>query len=57
MLATRAVAYMNVDIAVEGVGFYASATPQLDELLIKAAKQVCKGLGKQDLTISTVHMH
>ncbi|KAL3535684.1 hypothetical protein ACH5RR_004145 [Cinchona calisaya] len=40
MLTSRAVAYMNVDIAVQGVGFYASATPQLDELLIKATKQV-----------------
>ncbi|XP_027070554.1 probable glutamate carboxypeptidase LAMP1 isoform X1 [Coffea arabica] len=40
MLASRAVAYMNVDIAVQGLGFYASATPQLDELLIKATKQV-----------------
>ncbi|KAL3532545.1 hypothetical protein ACH5RR_006066 [Cinchona calisaya] len=40
MLATRTVAYMNVDVAVEGVGFYASATPQLDQLLITATKQV-----------------
>ncbi|KAL3532543.1 hypothetical protein ACH5RR_006064 [Cinchona calisaya] len=40
MLASRAVAYMNVDSAVKGVGFYASATPQLDQLLITATKQV-----------------
>ncbi|XP_011093646.1 probable glutamate carboxypeptidase LAMP1 isoform X1 [Sesamum indicum] len=40
MLASRVVAYLNVDIAVGGAGFKASATPQLDELLIQAAKQV-----------------
>ncbi|KAK4396967.1 putative glutamate carboxypeptidase LAMP1 [Sesamum angolense] len=40
MLASRVVAYLNVDIAVGGAGFRASATPQLDELLIQAAKQV-----------------
>ena len=53
MLASRAVAYMNVDIAVQGLGFYASATPQLDELLIKATKQVrneSQGLGPQGFT-------
>ncbi|EEF48163.1 dipeptidase, putative [Ricinus communis] len=33
MLASRAVAYMNVDCAVAGAGFHAHATPQLDELL------------------------
>lgn len=40
MLASRVVAYLNVDVAVEGAGFEASATPQLDELVIQAAKQV-----------------
>ncbi|KAK4483639.1 hypothetical protein RD792_010840 [Penstemon davidsonii] len=40
MLATKVVAYLNVDIAVAGPGFEAAATPQLDELLIQAAKQV-----------------
>ncbi|KAL0339013.1 UNVERIFIED_CONTAM: putative glutamate carboxypeptidase LAMP1 [Sesamum angustifolium] len=40
MLASRVVAYLNVDSAVGGAGFRASATPQLDELLIQAAKQV-----------------
>ncbi|XP_073108965.1 probable glutamate carboxypeptidase LAMP1 isoform X2 [Elaeis guineensis] len=33
MLTSRAVAYLNVDSAVAGPGFHASATPQLDELL------------------------
>ncbi|TKW16708.1 hypothetical protein SEVIR_5G317000v4 [Setaria viridis] len=40
MLTSRTVAYLNVDSAVFGRGFYASATPQLDELLKEASKQV-----------------
>ncbi|KAL2500958.1 Peptidase M28 family protein [Forsythia ovata] len=40
ILASRVVAYLNVDIAVAGPGFEASATPQLDELLVQATKQV-----------------
>ncbi|KAL4284781.1 hypothetical protein GQ457_16G002970 [Hibiscus cannabinus] len=40
LLATRAVAYLNVDSAVSGPGFHASATPQLDDLLKQAAQQV-----------------
>lgn len=40
MLTSRVVAYLNVDIAVAGPGFDASATPQLDELLIQATQQV-----------------
>ncbi|KDO66599.1 hypothetical protein CISIN_1g005260mg [Citrus sinensis] len=40
MLASRAVAYLNIDSAVHEAGFHASATPQLDELLKQAAKQV-----------------
>ncbi|XP_060668475.1 probable glutamate carboxypeptidase LAMP1 isoform X3 [Ziziphus jujuba] len=40
MLASRAVAYLNVDSAVCGPGFHASATPQLDELLKRATQQV-----------------
>ncbi|CAI0628572.1 unnamed protein product [Linum tenue] len=40
LLASRAVAYLNVDIAVSGDEYSASATPQLDELLKQAAKQV-----------------
>ncbi|KAL5768726.1 hypothetical protein ACOSQ2_015509 [Xanthoceras sorbifolium] len=40
ILASRAVAYLNVDSAVHGAGFRASATPQLDELLKQATQQV-----------------
>ncbi|XP_042497353.1 probable glutamate carboxypeptidase LAMP1 [Macadamia integrifolia] len=40
MLASRVVAYLNVDCAVSGAGFHASATPQLDELLKQAAQKV-----------------
>ncbi|CAO2166350.1 unnamed protein product [Urochloa humidicola] len=40
MLTSRTVAYLNVDIAVCGRGFYPSATPQLDGLLKGASKQV-----------------
>ncbi|PIN14330.1 Transferrin receptor and related proteins containing the protease-associated (PA) domain [Handroanthus impetiginosus] len=40
MLASRVVAYLNVDIAVAGAGFEAYATPQLDELLVQTSKQV-----------------
>ncbi|KAJ8768775.1 hypothetical protein K2173_023679 [Erythroxylum novogranatense] len=40
MLSLRAVAYLNVDIAVSGPGFYVSATPQLDELIREATQQV-----------------
>lgn len=42
MLASKAIAYLNVDSAVSGAGFYASATPQLDELLKQATQQVSK---------------
>ncbi|XP_060968391.1 probable glutamate carboxypeptidase LAMP1 isoform X1 [Cannabis sativa] len=40
LLASRAVAYLNVDCAVSEPMFYASATPQLDDLLIQATQQV-----------------
>ncbi|KAL0729683.1 hypothetical protein Bca4012_025776 [Brassica carinata] len=40
MLASRAVAYLNVDCAVSGPGFRASSTPQLDELIKQAAREV-----------------
>jgi len=40
MITSRTVAYLNVDSAVYGRGFSASATPQLDELLKEASKQV-----------------
>ncbi|PON62462.1 Peptidase [Parasponia andersonii] len=40
LLASRAVAYLNVDSAVCWPSFIASATPQIDELLIHATQQV-----------------
>lgn len=40
MLVSKAAAYLNVDIAVSGPGFKASATPQLDQLIVQSAKQV-----------------
>ncbi|KAK2989608.1 hypothetical protein RJ640_027382 [Escallonia rubra] len=40
MLASRVVAYLNVDCAVSGAGFKASATPQLDQLIMQATQQV-----------------
>ncbi|KAK3016478.1 hypothetical protein RJ639_007727 [Escallonia herrerae] len=40
MLASRVVAYLNVDCAVRGAGFKASATPQLDHLIMQATQQV-----------------
>ncbi|KAF9617051.1 hypothetical protein IFM89_033156 [Coptis chinensis] len=40
MLASKVVAYLNVDCGVSGAGFHASATPQLDELLIPASQLV-----------------
>ncbi|KAL5728975.1 glutamate carboxypeptidase II [Ranunculus cassubicifolius] len=40
LLASRAVAYLNVDCAVAGAGFNVAATPQLDELLKQASQQV-----------------
>ncbi|KAJ7563130.1 hypothetical protein O6H91_03G097800 [Diphasiastrum complanatum] len=40
LLSARAVAYINVDCAVAGLGFFAAATPQLDDLLQKITKKV-----------------
>ncbi|KAK4783990.1 hypothetical protein SAY86_018358 [Trapa natans] len=40
ILASRAVAYLNVDCAVAGAGFHAASTPQLDQLVLEAARQV-----------------
>ncbi|CAN1125846.1 Probable glutamate carboxypeptidase LAMP1 [Linum perenne] len=40
VLKSKAVAYLNVDIAVCDEGYYAAATPQLDQLLKEATKQV-----------------
>ncbi|XP_057980562.1 probable glutamate carboxypeptidase AMP1 [Malania oleifera] len=39
-LGSKAVAYLNVDCAVQGPGFFVSATPQLDELLVEVTKKV-----------------
>ncbi|KAL6519282.1 hypothetical protein OROGR_018602 [Orobanche gracilis] len=39
-LGSKAVAYLNVDCAVQGPGLFVSATPQLDDLLVEVAKQV-----------------
>lgn len=39
-LGSKAVAYFNVDCAVQGPGLFVSATPQLDDLLIEVVKQV-----------------
>ncbi|KAH7841500.1 hypothetical protein Vadar_030651 [Vaccinium darrowii] len=39
-LGSKAVAYLNVDCAVQGSGFYATATPQLDNLLLEVTKKV-----------------
>ncbi|CAI5488664.1 unnamed protein product [Closterium sp. Naga37s-1] len=40
VLATSAVTYINVDVAVGGGGFHASATPQLDDLIRDVSSQV-----------------
>ncbi|CAK8533789.1 unnamed protein product [Lathyrus sativus] len=40
ILTSRAVAYLNVDCGIAGPGFHVRATPQLDELIKKAIKQV-----------------
>lgn len=39
-LGSKAVAYLNVDCAVQGPGFFAGATPQLDSLLLEVTKEV-----------------
>ncbi|KAF4402392.1 hypothetical protein CsatB_019504 [Cannabis sativa] len=39
-LGSNAVAYLNVDCAVQGPGFHAGATPQLDNLLLEVLKKV-----------------
>ncbi|XP_015898877.3 probable glutamate carboxypeptidase AMP1 isoform X1 [Ziziphus jujuba] len=39
-LGSKAVAYLNVDCAVQGPGFFAGATPQLDSLLLEVTKKV-----------------
>ncbi|CAJ1967349.1 unnamed protein product [Sphenostylis stenocarpa] len=39
-LRSKAVAYLNVDCAVQGPGFFAGSTPQLDDLLLDVIKRV-----------------
>lgn len=39
-LGSKAVAYLNVDCAVQGPGFFVGATPQLDNLLLEVTKKV-----------------
>ncbi|OMO51891.1 hypothetical protein CCACVL1_29512 [Corchorus capsularis] len=39
-LRAKAVAYLNVDCAVQGPGFFAGATPQLDNLIFEVTKKV-----------------
>ncbi|KAG6480915.1 hypothetical protein ZIOFF_057503 [Zingiber officinale] len=39
-LTAKAVAYLNVDCAVQGDGFFAGASPQLDDLLVQVMKQI-----------------
>jgi hypothetical protein len=40
IIQSNVVAYLNVDCAVGGAGFYASSSPQLDDLLMEVSKQV-----------------
>ncbi|KAI3961736.1 hypothetical protein MKW92_024755 [Papaver armeniacum] len=39
-LGSKAVTYLNVDCAVQGPGFFARATPQLDNLIIDVTKKI-----------------
>ncbi|XP_027364285.1 probable glutamate carboxypeptidase AMP1 [Abrus precatorius] len=39
-LGSKAVAYLNVDCAVQGPGFFAGSTPQLDNLLLQVTKKI-----------------
>ncbi|GAB4834112.1 hypothetical protein Ancab_032371 [Ancistrocladus abbreviatus] len=39
-LGSKAVAYLNVDCAVQGPGLFAGATPQLDDVLVEVTKKV-----------------
>lgn len=46
-LGSKAVAYLNVDCAVQGPGFFVGATPQLDSLLLEVTKKVKCLINKQ----------
>ncbi|KAL5708932.1 glutamate carboxypeptidase II [Ranunculus cassubicifolius] len=39
-LGSKAVVYLNVDCAVQGPGFFARATPQLDNLIVEITKKI-----------------
>ncbi|XP_020213380.1 probable glutamate carboxypeptidase PLA3 isoform X2 [Cajanus cajan] len=39
-LGSKAVAYLNVDCAVQGPGFFVGSTPQLDNLILEVMKKV-----------------
>ncbi|KAM7262296.1 hypothetical protein ACFE04_021373 [Oxalis oulophora] len=39
-LRAKAVSYLNVDCAVQGPGFFAGATPQLDDLILEVIKKI-----------------
>ncbi|KAJ7975925.1 Peptidase M28 family protein [Quillaja saponaria] len=49
-LGSKVVAYLNVDCAVQGPGFFAGATPQLDNLLLEVTKKV-KDPDSEDATL------
>ncbi|XP_041025914.1 probable glutamate carboxypeptidase AMP1 [Juglans microcarpa x Juglans regia] len=49
-LGPKAVAYLNVDCAVQGPGFFVGATPQLDNLLHEVTKKV-KDPDSEDATV------
>ncbi|KAK2647390.1 hypothetical protein Ddye_014879 [Dipteronia dyeriana] len=60
-LGAKAVAYLNVDCAVQGPGFFAGATPQLDDLLIEVTKKVkdpdSRGTTIYDQWVATNELH
>ncbi|XP_059638258.1 probable glutamate carboxypeptidase LAMP1 isoform X2 [Cornus florida] len=57
ILASKAVAYLNVDTAVSGAGFHLSATPQLDELLKQVTQQIGRlGGGGSDYAAFVQHV-
>ncbi|KAJ4979806.1 hypothetical protein NE237_010586 [Protea cynaroides] len=49
-LGSKAVVYLNVDCAVQGPGFFARATPQLDNLLVAVTKKV-KDPDSEEMTV------
>lgn len=51
-LGSKAVAYLNVDCAAQGPGLFASATPQLDDLLVEVTKKVNLSTKKMVRTIN-----